>query len=102
MSTKQPQQQTVKKCSTDATKPATARSNSVMQSVSATIVRCGCTPEQQAMFDWHGWHRLGRPAYPCPRPRAVEPLGVVSYWHRNPFKRLTHWLLTKVFRQIVW
>lgn len=58
-------------------------------SVEATVIRCGCTPEQKAAPDWHARHNKV-----CPRPRYVEDRGVVAYYHRNPFKRvwfrLTH------------
>jgi hypothetical protein len=47
-------------------------------SIEATVVRCGCDdPMSHAILQ-----------LPCPTPRATEPLGVVSYWHKNPLRRL--------------
>ena len=51
--------------------------------IDATVIRCGC----------------GRPAQHagqvCPRPN-IENLGTVSYYHRNPLKRLTYYLKRRV------
>lgn len=47
----------------------------------AVVTRCGCgDPAAHA----------GRI---CPKPRAIENRGTVSYWHRNPLRRLW-WKLT--------
>lgn len=60
----------------------------------AKIIRCGCTPEQKTA---PGWHALSGKV--CPRPRAVEDLGVVSAWYRSPFKRLA-WNLTQFWKAL--
>ena len=44
--------------------------------IRAVVVRCGC--------GLPGQHE----GQPCPRPRATENLGRISYWHRNPLRRL--------------
>lgn len=49
------------------------------------VIRCGCTDAQKDAPDWHAKH-----GDPCPRPIAIERLGVVAYWHRNPL-RLWAW-----------
>jgi len=61
-----------------------------MQSISAKIIRCGCTDDQKLRNDWHGKEFAGRQPFPCPNPRVVEDKGIISYWHRNPFKRLVY------------
>lgn len=44
----------------------------------AVVTRCGCDDPMS-----HAKDNL-----PCPRPRQVENLGLVSYWHRNPLMML--------------
>jgi hypothetical protein len=74
----------------------TAKSNSVMQSISAKIIRCGCTPDQKLMPLWHG--AVGKT---CPNPRGEENHGIVSFWHRNPIRRLFYWFRRRILRQTV-
>lgn len=45
-------------------------------SIQATVVRCGCGDPLNV-----------HPDSPCPKPRATEDLGTVSYWHKNPIRR---------------
>lgn len=54
-----------------------------MASISAIVIRCGCSAEEKAKPNWHGAHGVV-----CPKPSRIEDRGVVSYWHRNPLKRL--------------
>lgn len=48
-------------------------------SVEAVVIRCGCGDPLRV-----------HPDGPCPTPRAVEDLGTVAYWHRNPLWRLLY------------
>lgn len=52
--------------------------------IEAVVVRCGCKS------DWRQIHeRYEDGSYgPCPTPKRVQDLGVISYWHRNPLRRL--------------
>lgn len=43
--------------------------------VEMTVLRCTCGDP------------ASHPAQPCPQARA-EPRGIVSFWHRNPLRRL--------------
>jgi len=45
-------------------------------SFKAIILRCTCKPE-----------KMKHSGKPCPRAKAVD-LGVVSYYHKNPIRRL--------------
>ncbi len=45
------------------------------------VTRCGCSEHEKLADDWHGFAKR-----PCPKPRQVEDLGVLSYRSRNPFK----------------
>lgn len=45
-------------------------------SIAITVIRCGCGNPSEV-----------HPGEPCPRPRAVEDEGIVSYYHRNPLRR---------------
>jgi hypothetical protein len=53
-------------------------------SIAAVVVRCGCG-DPASHF-----------ASVCPRPRAVEDCGVVSYWHRSFWRRLLFKLFGRV------
>lgn len=44
-------------------------------SIAATVIRCTCAANEQS-----------HTGAPCPRGRS-EPLGVISYYHKNPLKR---------------
>lgn len=79
-----------------ASQSQTAKSSSIKQTISAKAIRCGCTPYQKLIPDWHGHCRKV-----CPNPRAEEDLSVVSFWHRSPLKRLAFWIRRRVLRQIV-
>lgn len=59
------------------------------------IIRCGCGDP-----DSHNGAR--GPATVCPKPRAVEDKGVISYWHRNPLKRWAWRLRLFVRRMRQW
>jgi hypothetical protein len=50
--------------------------------IEAVVTRCGCG------------NPAGHAGRVCPNPRQVENRGVVSFYHRNPFKRLW-WKLTR-------
>jgi hypothetical protein len=54
-------------------------------SVSAIVIRCGCG-------DPDSHNGVNGPPQACPRPRRTDDLGVVSYYSRNPMKRLA-WAL---------
>ena len=56
-------------------------------SIGATVIRCGCG-------DPAGNH----PGESCPTPRATEPLGVISYWHRNPLRR-AGWAIKQAWKE---
>lgn len=66
-----------------------------MATVEAVVTRCGCSDEQKRSPEWHA---AQKPPQPCPNPRKVEDMGVVSFWHRNPLKRLRFWLLKNVLQ----
>jgi hypothetical protein len=53
------------------------------------VIRCGCTDAEKLAPAWHA-----KRGDPCPKPRQVEQLGVVAYWHRNPL-RLWAWRLNR-------
>lgn len=55
--------------------------------ISVVIIRCGCNNPAT---------HIGST---CPKGR-IEDRGVVSYWHKNPFKRLNYWFKTKVLKEI--
>lgn len=60
--------------------------------IEARVTRCGCHPRQKLSPTWHG-----KRGEPCPCPRALEDLGRVAYWHRNPLRRLA-WRLSQWVR----
>lgn len=62
-------------------------------STEGRVIRCTCTPAEKALIDWHG--RINKP---CPRGR-VEELGVIAFWHANPFKRFA-WHLSRLMRAV--
>jgi len=62
-----------------------ARSGIKSAELGLTVIRCGCGDPDQ---------HLGSV---CPRPREVEQLGTVAYWHRNPLKRLW-WRVGRFFK----
>jgi hypothetical protein len=64
-----------------------ARSGIKSAELGLTVTRCGCGDPDQ--------HR----GSVCPRPRAVEQLGTVAYWHRNPLKRLL-WRVGRFFKGV--
>ena len=48
------------------------------------VLRCGCgNPDSHSKLD---------PPRPCPTPRKTVDHGTVSYYHRNPLKRVKWWL----------
>jgi len=49
------------------------------------VIRCGCNDGQKAATDWHALS-----GQVCPRPRAIEDVGLLAAWYRNPFKRLAY------------
>jgi hypothetical protein len=51
-------------------------------SLEGRVIRCGCTLAQKQAPDWHA-----RRGIDCPNPRAIEDLGRMAYWHRNPLRR---------------
>lgn len=57
-------------------------------SISATVIRCGCGDTMA-----HAARQL-----PCPTPIAVEDLGHVAYYHRNPLRRLA-WAARQGWRE---
>ncbi len=61
-------------------------------SLSAVVVRCGCTPRQRFYDNWHGAKNL-----PCPNPKRTENLGRIAYWNKNPLKLLA-WRLGQILR----
>lgn len=63
-----------------------------MASCALVVTRCGCSAQQKAGADWHGYFNQ-----PCPRPSQVQDLGTVAYWHKNPLRRLV-WRLSRLFR----
>jgi hypothetical protein len=64
-----------------------------MTTVEAVVIRCGCSDAEKRRADHHSKFNVI-----CPKPRSREDLGVVSYHHRNPLKRLRYWVL-KTFRR---
>lgn len=46
-------------------------------SIHAVVIRCGCGDPANI-----------HPGEPCPTPRTTEDRGTVSYYHRNPLRRL--------------
>lgn len=64
-----------------------------MATFEAKVIRCGCGDPDRLHPG-----RFGRPGVDrCPSPKPeVEDLGVISYYHRNPFKRFKWWLLHDV------
>jgi hypothetical protein len=57
-------------------------------SIEAQVIRCGCRARGQDPLLVHGWDEV-QPTQlnPCPQPLRVEDKGVISYSHRNPFRR---------------
>lgn len=53
--------------------------------ISATVIRCGCGDP----LNIHEQFPDGSIGV-CPTPRTTEERGVISYWHRNPLKRVAH------------
>jgi hypothetical protein len=53
-------------------------------SIAAVVVRCGCGDPASHL------------ASACPKPRAVEDRGTVSYWHRSLWRRLLFKLFGRV------
>lgn len=51
--------------------------------ISAIVTRCGCGDPENV----HPRNEDGSMG-PCPTPRATEDHGVISYYHRNPLRRL--------------
>jgi hypothetical protein len=49
------------------------------------VTRCGCPPG------------IEHPGEVCPRPRKIEDLGTVAYYHRNPLRRVFY-RLVRAFR----
>jgi hypothetical protein len=41
----------------------------VKHTFEGAIIRCGCTPYQKSLPDWHGFHNQV-----CPNPRVVQSL----------------------------
>lgn len=61
-------------------------------SCAQVVIRCGCHPYEKADATWHGYRNTA-----CPNPRGTEDLGVVSFWSKNPFRRLV-WRLSRLLR----
>jgi hypothetical protein len=74
----------------DFPKSVSNASSPAEASIEAVVIRCGCGDP-----DAHNGVR-GAPS-PCPRPRATEDLGVVSYYSPNPLKRLYYRFFKKPF-----
>ena len=83
------------------TNSTTVKSNSIMNSVSVQIIRCGCTEEQKSHPDWHGNNTKTRSSFPCSNPKRVENKGIVAFWHKNPIKRFIFWFKTKILNSII-
>lgn len=62
-------------------------------SLSAKVVRCGCTVEQKQLQNWHGYSNTV-----CPNPKNTEDLGVIAYSSKNIFKYLG-WKFKKLFKR---
>lgn len=56
-------------------------------SIQASVIRCGC-----------GNPAVVHPGEPCPTPRTTEKLGVISYYHRNPLRRLA-WAIRQAWKE---
>lgn len=68
--------------------PINARSKAKEVSLSATVIRCRCgNPD-------------GHRGATCPQ-GVEENLGAISYWSRNPFKRLAYWFQRSILNRRV-
>ena len=66
----------------------TAQSKAQEASLSAVVIRCGCSDPQSH------YQKV------CPD-GIREDLGVISYWNRSPLKRFWYWYRTKIMKEIV-
>lgn len=66
-------------------------SNVKEASLSASVIRCGCSDLGLTPDAVH-------PGTPCPTPKQVEDRGVISYYNRNPFKMLV-WGIKQGWRE---
>lgn len=59
--------------------------------IGAVVIRCGCgdpkTRTLEMVEKTHGGYDENGHLKPCPTP-IIEDQGTVSFWHRNPLRRL--------------
>lgn len=85
---------------TDSAK-ASAKAKPTETSIGVLVVRCRCG-DPWRIHPCHCKNPQEHTGLPCPYgndscPQGKkENFGIVSYWHKNPFKRLSYWFRTRI------
>lgn len=86
---------------------AAAKSPFKEASIGVVVIKCRCNdPWNIHLCKCTTSERILHQGSPCPNGNEPCPVGlkqnhgIVSYWHKNPFKRFAYWFKTKILKEI--